>query len=103
MYFLSNESADKNLKDKVYVVLRRNRKIRRKDASGRYEDAPDTPKGEEGELKVARDIAKDIPCLILLRQNGLIEHDWKGEAFWWPVLVVQQNITPIIFASEVEK
>ncbi len=102
MEYLSKNSVDDNLQGNVWLITRRDRNISRikKYGHGKYEDSPATPKGNKGELKVAQDIAKTIPALILLRQNGLEENGWRGTPFWWPVLVVPANSPTVVFASK---
>lgn len=99
MEYLSLNSDSSNA-GKVWCIVRKDRNIGRIRLDGKFEDAPDTPKGKKGELGVAKQIAKDIPALILLRQNGEEgENKWRGSAFWWPVLVTPENTKTIIFSS----
>jgi hypothetical protein len=100
MEYLSFKAENVNQRGKIWFIVRANRNMSRKRADGKFEDAPDTPKGEEGELKIARETAVNIPALILLRQNGKEEKGWRGHPFWWPVLVAPQNMHPVVFASE---
>lgn len=101
MEYLSLNSETKRA-GKVWCIIRRDRNIGRIRQDGKFEDAPDTPKGEKGELKIAKQIATDIPALILLRQNGEEgENKWRGSAFWWPVLVTPANTKTIIFSSKI--
>lgn len=86
---------------KVWLVVRKDRNMQRiRESSGRYEDAPDTPKGSTSELRVAKELATEIPALILLRQNGLEKSGWRGSPFWWPVLVTPASTAPVVFAHE---
>lgn len=81
----------------VWIVVKENREIQRlKPKDGRIEDSPDT----KTETKMARDLAKDIPALILLRQNGDEEKGWTGHPFWWPVLVTPSDTKTVVFTSE---
>ena len=101
MEYLSLNSETKRA-GKVWCIIRRDRNIGRIRQDGKFEDAPDIPKGEKGELKIAKQIATDIPALILLRQNGEEgENKWRGSAFWWPVLVTPANTKTIIFSSKI--
>ena len=59
----------------------------------------DTPH-TEADMTIAKSIAKDIPVLMLLRQNGQEDRGWRGSPFWWPVLVAPQNTRTVIFASD---
>ena len=99
MEFLAN-NTDSDNQGKVWCIVRKNRNIGRIRMDDRYEDAPDTPKGKTSELRIAKQIATDIPALILLRQNGKEENGWRGCPFWWPVLVTPANTKTTIFTSK---
>ncbi len=93
-------NAESNLKGKVWCIVRKNRNIGRVRADGRFEDAPDTPKGEKGELTVAKKFAKDIPVLMLLHQKGEEGEDrWRGAEFWWPVLLTPEKMDTVIYSN----
>ena len=100
--YLSNEH-DSERKGFVWIIARSNRNINRMDKNNKFENSPDTPKGEKGELRIAREIAEDIPALILLRQNGLKEKGWNGTPFWWPVLIAPAETTSTVFARKAVK
>lgn len=99
MEYLSN-NTDSNYQGKVWCIVRKDRNIGRIRMDDRYEDAPDTPKGKTSELRIAKQIATDIPALILLRQNGKEKNGWRGCPFWWPVLVTPANTKTTIFTSK---
>lgn len=100
MEYLSLNTDSENT-GHVWCIVRKDRNIGRIRQDGKYEDAPDTPKGEKGELRIAKSAAKDIPSLILLRQNGEEgENKWRGASFWWPVLVTPENTRTVIFSSK---
>ena len=98
MEFLSRNSDNPKTQGKVWCLVRTGRKISRfKDDDKSFSNAPDTP---QDELKIAKQVAIDIPTLMLLRQEGLKEQGWMDSPFWWPVLVAPQKTRPVIFASE---
>lgn len=93
-------NADSDLKGKVWCIVRKNRNIGRVRVDGRFEDSPDTPKGEKGELTVAKKIAKEIPVLMLLHQKGEEGEDrWRGAEFWWPVLLTPEKMDTVIYSN----
>ncbi|MFD1388705.1 Z1 domain-containing protein [Oceanobacillus oncorhynchi subsp. oncorhynchi] len=97
MNYLS-EDTDTNRKGHVWVVLRQNRNMARiRKSTGRFEDAPDT---KQDELKIAQNLARIIPSLILIRQNGAEEQGWRGGAFYWPVLVTPEKTKTTVFAGK---
>ena len=96
--FLSKNSDNLKTQGKVWCLVRTGRKISRFKAGGMiFSDAPDTPQ-DEGEI--AKQVAIDIPVLILLRQEGLKEQGWRDSPFWWPVMVAPKRMRAVIFASE---
>ncbi|MEZ4886871.1 MAG: Z1 domain-containing protein [Chitinophagales bacterium] len=102
MRYLSSESKDETIKNHVYIVVRYNREINRFRGDGRFEGSPDTASEPTSEGTIARKMAKDIPSLILLRQNGRKEKNWKSNhPFWWPILIAPKNTEAIIFANKV--
>lgn len=88
--------ADKAHEGGIWCIVGRERRLRRIKKDGSYSDAPDTPRGE---TTIARNYAKDIPAIILLRQEGLEEDGWRGTPFWWPVIVLPANLHTTIFAT----
>jgi len=57
-----------------------------------------TPSQREG--VIARKVALDTPMLMLFKQNGRVEQEWRGTPFYWPVIWVQKNVKTAIFAQE---
>lgn len=97
MNYLSEET-DTNRKGHVWIVLRQNRNMARiRKSTGRFEDAPDT---KQDELKIAKNLARVVPSLILIRQNGAEEQGWRGGAFYWPVLVTPEKTKTTVFAGK---
>lgn len=92
--YLTLDSEEKH----AWIIVREGRNINRKDSEGRFENAPDTPKGKTGELTVARKVAIDHPAVMLLKQKGAEENGWRGTPFWWPVMLTQQNMEPTVYA-----
>lgn len=89
---------------KVLVLHRTNRNLSRIRENGGFMDAPMDGRTD---LKPAREIAKDKPVLMLLRQNGKKRVDingqkigWNDAPFYWPVLLTQEEIDPVMFAID---
>jgi hypothetical protein len=93
---LSRTSTDPALKDKVWLLIARDRNVARYREEGRFSNAPDTKQ----QADLAQSKAETIPVLALLRQNGKEEKGWRDLAFWWPVIVTPRSATTSIFASE---
>ncbi|ARE89079.1 Z1 domain-containing protein [Clostridium formicaceticum] len=87
--YLSNQT--------VNVVSRADRRIRKHRKSRYYSDRPDNG---DMDLIPAKRLAIDEPSLILLKQKGLKEDGWNNAEFWWPVLVVPENVKTSVFATE---
>ncbi|ANU22010.1 Z1 domain-containing protein [Planococcus donghaensis] len=100
--YLSFETDSPN-QGYVWLVIKEGRNIKRIDRENRFENSPDTPKGEKGELRLARSLANDIPALILLKQNGLKINGWNDAPFWWPIIVAPSDTIPTVFAKKTIK
>ncbi len=86
------------LKGKIYCYAQTNRNISRMiNNNTAFTDAPDSGTSD---LPMARNVASETPCLILLKQNGLSKNGWRGAEFWWPILVSPRNARQAIFARE---
>lgn len=95
---LSNETNNPTLKGKIYCYAQRDRSVSRmKNNYTAFTDAPDDGKKD---IPTAKSVAKEIPCLILLKENGQADNGWKDAPFWWPVLLTPANTRTAIFASE---
>lgn len=70
-----------------------------KGKKGRWNDAPTA--GQD--LAEARDISVDTPTLILLRENGRQEQGWLGAPFYWPTLMMPENMDAGIFTINSNK
>lgn len=92
---------------KVLVLHRTDRNLNRIRENGGFMDAPMDGRTD---LKPAREVAIDKPVLMLLRQNGKKKIDasgqnigWNDAPFYWPVLLTQEEIDPVMFAIEQRK
>ena len=98
--YMSNASARTHKRGFVWCLVRQNRNLSRQVAAGShavYSDAPDTTR-TEGD--VARNVAIDLPMLMLIKQNGSEKNGWRGIPFYWPVIWAPQNVQTAIFAHE---
>lgn len=89
---------------KIWALHRTNRNMNRLRENGGYIDAPDDGRTD---LKPAREKAVDAPVIMFIQQNGEVCKDengenigWNGAPFYWPVLVTQEKITPVMFALD---
>ena len=98
MKYLSNLSNIN--KGQVWLSVAHDRNISRQPpqtmATRKYSDSPDTPT----ERKIAKEVAKNNPILFLLKQQGNKEQGWKGYPFYWPVLLAQGIMSPVIYCPE---
>jgi len=98
MEFLSKNTENEETRGKIWCLVRTERELSRiKARDGSFSDAPDTGKTD---TDPAREIAVDIPALILIRQNGSAEIGWRGSPFWWPVLIAPKTTATMIFAGQ---
>jgi hypothetical protein len=93
---LSRTARDLSMRNKVIVIVERDRNVSRYREEGRFSNAPDTKQQKEK----AAEVAKDVPVLMLLRQNGEESKGWRGLPFWWPVIVTPANGVTSNFACD---
>lgn len=97
---LADDIQAPSLKGNIYCYTQKNRNISRmKNNDTTFTNAPDTGSGEAA-FTTAKTIAREIPCLIMLKQRGLQTNGWRDAEFWWPVLVTPANTKTAVFASE---
>jgi hypothetical protein len=96
MDYLSKTNSIEANRGKLWCLVRRNRDIQRMRPEGRFQDSPDTKQEQD----VAAGLDPTTPLLMLFRQNGREEQDWRGSAFWWPVLQVPRAAHTVIYTSE---
>lgn len=80
--YLAGLSKKAENRNKVWCLVRKNRNLKRTVSVGshaQYADAPDSTK-TEGRLRQQYSI--DQPMLILIRQNGSEEDEWRGAPFY---------------------
>lgn len=84
-------------KGNSFLIVRRGRNLSKwKENTTLYSDAPDTSQ-EGSELYIARSVAKTMPAVMLIHQNGTAK-GWNGSEFWWPILLVQENWPKTVFS-----
>ena len=83
-------------KKELYCLKRENRELSRVRENGAFANAPDDG---HTDLAPARAKAIDIPVLMLIRENGAEDKGWRGTPFYWPVLVVQQNVRSAVYGN----
>ena len=65
-------------------------------AGGRFSNAPDTKQQRD----LAETYARDVPMLLLFKQEGLKSQGWTDQAFWWPVFVAPHDAMPCVYAAD---
>jgi len=89
---------NQDLQGKIYCYVQTNRNMSRKKNNGlTFSDAPDD--GNTDRI-IAKNVANETACLIILKQNGLKINGWRDAEFWWPILMTPLNSRPAVFASE---
>ena len=81
----------------LYCLRRENRELSRYRGNGAFANAPDDGRID---LEPARARAIDVPVLMFIRENGSVENGWRGTPFYWPVLLVQQNVRSAIYGKK---
>ena len=79
--------------DRMILLVKRNRTIRRIKIDGRYQDSPDTSQSDTRQMKEIMQ-QFNVPGLFLFEQDGRIDeqnginYGWKGQRFYWPLLML---------------
>lgn len=89
----------------IYCLHRKDRNMNRERQESRVTKTRwiDAPDDGHSDTKPSRDIAVDRPVLILIRQNGSASQGWRNTPFYWPVLVMPQNLKSGIFTIDGNK
>jgi hypothetical protein len=97
IYDLTKRFIDNAGVDYINVYVRTNMKMGRLKQNGDYITVPETSSTDGKYAKIA---ATEIPCLILLRQEGQAANpQWNSGPFYWPVLYCPGNLShPLIFS-----
>lgn len=98
MRYVCHRNRDEKLRDKMYLLVRRDRDNIRVREGGRFFDSPDTSHIEGA---IARATATSAPMVILFRQNGAEHRGWRGGPFYWPLVYMPQQMGTVIFANDV--
>ena len=85
-----------DLRGKAWLLAAKDRNVARYREEGRFSNAPDTKQQKDSALTRAR----EIPVLMLLRQNGDEAKGWRGLPFWWPVILTPGTAATVIFATD---
>lgn len=88
------EYATQKTGGKLYCLHRTNRNLKRIRQDGSFIDAPEDGRTD---LQPAREKCTDMPVLMLFQENGTVEQGWRGTPFYWPVLMLQSNMDPVIY------
>lgn len=83
----------------IYCLHRTDRNMSRERQENRLNKTRwiDSPDDGRSDLKPSRQVAQERPVLMLLRQNGSEEQGWSGTPFYWPVLLMPENLRSGIF------
>lgn len=95
---LSHSSQDIAKKGKVLLLVRTGRNVGRLLKGSSHAEYTETPDTTRTDGSIARAAAINVPVLILLRQNGAEEQDWRGCPFWWPIIMTPANTKTTLFA-----
>lgn len=86
--------------DKVYVLHREGRELSRFRADGGFINAPDDGRSD---IKPSKEKAQDAPVVMFIGQKGAKNREWDGIPFYWPVLITQNDLNPVMFSIDVNK
>jgi hypothetical protein len=96
--YLSNAARNPDNRGRVLLLVRKDRDLSREITSGGRKSFSDAPDTAQREGVIARSYAKDIPMLMLFRQNGEEAKGWRGTPFYWPVIWAPENARTAVFS-----
>lgn len=93
---------------KLYALHRTNRNMSRVRANGSWIDSPHDGRTD---LAPARLKATNVPVVMFFKENGTkakdpitgIDVGWNNAPFYWPVLLVQKELDPVMYALDQSK
>ena len=100
--YLSNAAREPSNRGNVLLLVRKDRNLSRMIHSGGREAFSDAPDTTQREGVIARNHAKDMPMLMLFRQNGAEELGWRGTPFYWPVIWAQETARTAVYSHATE-
>ena len=100
--YLSNAAREPSNRGKILLLVRKDRNLSRMINSGDREAFSDAPDTTQREGVIARKHAKDMPMLMLFRQNGTKELGWRGTPFYWPVIWAPESAPTAVYSHTTE-
>ena len=88
--------ATTNTNGKMWMMHKTNRNLSRVRQNGCFSDAPDDGRTD---LAPARAKSVNLPIIMFIKENGLKSDGWRDAPFYWPVLVLQQNLRTAFYTS----
>ena len=88
--------ATTNTNGKMWMMHRTNRNMSRIRQDGGFINAPDDGRTD---LSPARAKALSQPIIMFFKENGKQADGWRDAPFYWPVLVLQQNLNTAFYTS----
>ena len=90
-------ALEKNSANEVIIYYQDNREASRfKNSGNSFGDAPDDGKTDS---KKSKELAKLGPVLMLLKQKGNLTNGWKNAPFYWPVLIMPENMPNYVYCE----
>ncbi len=80
---------------KIYALHRTDRDMGRIRENGGFINAPEDGRTD---LEPARKKAQDAPVVMFFKEKGKRKKEWRGAPFYWPVLLTQENIDPVMYS-----
>ncbi|MFO1481546.1 MAG: Z1 domain-containing protein [Turneriella sp.] len=90
----------KKVFDNVKIYWQINRdvgRLRKNENRGKYIESPADGRKD---IPLCQAAASDHPVVMLLKQQGREAQDWRGAAFYWPVLIAPKNIQTCVYSEE---
>lgn len=98
---LAQQNPSANQRDRVVCLVRPGLNFNKFRFDRGVQRLQNEPQGYRDPETIRRE-AGAAPGLILLGQVGNVDDNWSGESFYWPILVIPDNVPPRLFSEENE-
>jgi hypothetical protein len=96
---LAQQNPHADLRDRVVCLVRSGVNYDKYRLDRGVQRLQNEPQGYR-DPETVRQMAGLSPGIILLRQVGHVDEHWSGEPFFWPILVIPNDVPPRIFSEE---
>ncbi len=90
----------KKVYDQVKVYWRTGRDVGRTRKSADRGKFIESPTDGQRDIPMCQAAAINHPVIMLLKQQGRVDKNWRGAEFYWPVMIAPKNIQTCVYSEE---